>query len=305
MYCKYFGFSEKPFDVTPDPNFLYLSPSHAETLASIIYGIRERRGFIAVLGEVGTGKTTLLNAALDQLDKKIGVAFIFNSDVTFNQLLMMALVELGLAKPEEKLSKVGALHRLNDYAIRQLSQGGNVTIIVDEAQNLTPRAMENLRLLSNLETRKHKLVQIVLAGQPELERKLNKPQLRQLEQRICLRRWINPLDENETYAYIRHRLSLANKDGVEFFSPEALKLIWAYTGGVPRKINILCDNALLIGYATRADKIRSAAIQEAVTDLGWRPCMEIGEPRPDSAGEELKLVETDRSSAPAPFSLVS
>ena len=185
MYCNFFGFSETPFDVTPDPKFLYLSPGHREVLASLVYGIRYRRGFITIVGEVGTGKTTLLNTVLDQLDEKTKVAYIFNTDVTFEQMLTMALVDLGLARSNETLSKVEAIQRLNDFTIQQLASGGNVIFIVDEAQNLDGRSMENLRLLSNLETPKHKLIQIILSGQPELDAKLVAENVvAQLERRI-------------------------------------------------------------------------------------------------------------------------
>jgi len=199
MYCQFFGFAEKPFDVTPDPKFLYLSPGHREILAALIYGIRERRGFITIVGEVGTGKTTLLNTVLGLLDGKTYVASIFNTDVTFDEMLTWILVDLGLAKSEETVTKVQALFRLREFAIRQLSTGGNVVILVDEAQHLDRSVMENLRLLSNLETRKHKLIQIVLAGQPELDVKLSQPELRQLAQRINLRRYITPLGEKKKH----------------------------------------------------------------------------------------------------------
>ena len=270
MYCTHYKFSEKPFDVTPDPRFLYLTEGHRETLASLIYGIRERRGFITIVGEVGTGKTTLLNAALDRLDEKTRVAFIFNTDVTFDQMLVMALYEWGLVKPKEKLSKVKAIQRLNNFAIQQLANGGNVVLIVDEAQNLDNTVMENLRLLSNLETRRHKLVQIVLSGQPELDTKLSWHELRQFAQRISLRRYVFPLDEMGTYAYLQHRLKVAKHKNSSPFTDKAQKLIWEYSGGVPRKINILCDNAFLIGYGLKKKKINSAIVQEAAQDLKWR-----------------------------------
>jgi len=269
MYCKHYGFSEKPFDVTPDPRFLYLTERHWETLASIIYGIRERRGFITVIGEVGTGKTTLLNSALDRLDEKTRVAFIFNTDVTFDQMLIMALYEWGLVEPKEKLSKVNALQRLNRFAIEQMAKGGNVVLMVDEAQNLDNRVMENLRLLSNLETRRHKLVQIVLSGQPELDNTLNRHELRQFAQRISLRRYVFPFDEKDTYAYLHHRLQAAKHKNSSPFTGKAQKLIWEYSDGVPRKINNLCDNALLIGYGLKKNKINSAIVQEAARDLKW------------------------------------
>ena len=269
MYCTHYKFSEKPFDVTPDPRFLYLTEGHRETLASLIYGIRERRGFITIVGEVGTGKTTLLNAALDRLDDKTRVAFIFNTDVNFDEMLSMALYEWGLIKSQESLSKVNAVQRLNDFAIEQLAKGGNVVLIVDEAQNLDNSVMENLRLLSNLETRKHKLVQIVLSGQPELDTKLGRYELRQLAQRISLRRYVFPLDEKDTYAYLEHRLKVAKHKNSSPFTDKAQKLIWEYSGGVPRKINILCDNAFLIGYGLKKNTINSAIVQEAAQDLKW------------------------------------
>ncbi len=270
MYCPYYKFSEKPFDVTPDPRFLYLTDEHRETLASIVYGIRERRGFITIIGEVGTGKTTLLNAAMDRMDERTRVAFIFNTDVTFDQMLNMALYEWGLIKDNETVSKVDAIQRLNRFAIEQLRIGGNVVLIVDEAQNLDYSVMENLRLLSNLETRRHKLIQIVLSGQPELYLKLSRHELRQLAQRISLKRYVSPLDEKDTYAYLQHRLKVVQDTGTFPFTPEAQKLIWEYSKGVPRKINILCDNAFLIGYAQEMKTITDAVVWEAVQDLEWR-----------------------------------
>ena len=182
---------------------------------------------------------------LDRLDENTKVAYIFNTDVTFEHMLIMTLVEFGVARPEENLSKVEMLSRLNDFAIRQLARGVNVVMIVDEAQNLDDSSLESLRLLSNLETRKHKLVQIILSGQPELDIKLSRPELRQLAQRISLKRYITPLGEKETFEYIRHRLAIAGYKGQSLFSQKARQLIWEYSGGVPRKINILCDNALL------------------------------------------------------------
>ena len=271
MYCNYFGFSERPFELTPDPKFLYLSRGHIEMLASLTYGIHERRGFITIIGEVGTGKTILINTALERLDENTKVAVIFNTDLTFDQMLHMALVDLRLAKADETLNKVQALNRLNTFAIKQLPWGGNVAFIVDEAQNLDSRSMENLRLLSNLESHKHKLVQIVLSGQPELDTKLNDPGLRQLAQRITLRRYITPLSEKETYEYIRHRLAVAHYQGPSLFNDRAQKLVWSYSGGVPRYINILCDNALLIGYGVKNKRINEAIVKEAITDLRWSP----------------------------------
>jgi len=267
MYCTFYGFFERPFEVTPDPKFLYSSPAHREVLASLIYGIRERRGFIAVLGEAGTGKTTLLRSVLARLEEDVKVAYVFNTDVTFDEMLHMVLMDLGLAEEKERLTKAEAIHRLNELAIRQLAKGGNLVIIVDEAQDLDRSCMENLRLLSNLETSKNKLIQIILSGQPELEEKLNQHDLRQLSQRINLRRHILPLDEKETYEYIRHRLKIAQYKGSGLFSKGAEKLIWQYSGGIPRNINTVCDNALLIGYALKDPKIKEDTVREVIDDL--------------------------------------
>jgi general secretion pathway protein A len=304
MYRKFYGFSEKPFEVTPDPRFLYLSPAHQEMLASLIYGIRERRGFITIVGEVGTGKTTLLNTVLDRLDENTKVAFIFNTDVTFMQMLLMALVDLGAARSTEKLSKVEALTRLNNFTIQQLAKGINVVLIVDEAQNLDLRTMESMRLLSNLETRKHKLVQIILSGQPELDIKLSQPELRQLAQRISLKRYITPLTEKETYDYIQHRLAIGGYKGPSLFSRKAKQLIWEYSEGVPRKINILCDNALLIGYGLRNRKINEPVMKEAINDLSWSPFSGTIESRAVPPMEQPPPQLTTRASRPR-FALIA
>lgn len=271
MYCDYYGFSEEPFEITPDPGFLYMSPVHEDVLTSIVYGVQGRRGIIAVIGEVGTGKTILLNTALGWLSEKTKVAYVINYNVSFEDLLSMVMVKLGLATAEQTLSKIQALQRLNEFALKQLSDGGNVALIVDEAQNLSQGAMENLRLLSNMETPKHKLIQIVLSGQPELEKKLARPELRQLTERISIRRYINPLKEKEAYEYIQHRLDVAEYNGPPLFNPEAQQLIWQISKGIPRKINILCDNALLIGFRKRHEEIRSPLIRKAVNDLRWLP----------------------------------
>jgi len=271
MYCDYYGFSEEPFAITPDPNFLYMSPGHEEVLTSISYGIQGRRGMIAVSGEVGSGKTILLNTALRWLSEKTKVAYVINFDVSFDDLLSMAIVKLGLATAEQTLPKIEALQRLNEFALKQLSDGGSVALIVDEAQNLDQRALENLRLLSNMETDKHKLIQIVLSGQPELEKMLARPELRQLTERISIRRYIQPLKDEEACEYVQHRLDVAEYTGPVLFDPEAQKLIWQISQGIPRKINILCDNALLIGYRERHKKIGSPLIKKAVNDLRWLP----------------------------------
>lgn len=284
MYCNFFGFSEKPFEVTPDPKFLYLSPSHQEILASLLYGIQERRGFMTIIGEVGTGKTTLLNAVLDRLPPTTKTAFIFNTDLTFKQMLLLALMDLGIIKSLRNITKAEAIRRLNEFVVSKLAHGGNTVFIVDEAQNLNRRCLENLRLLSNLETRKHKLLQIVLSGQPELDARLAQPKLRQLVQRISLRRYASALTEADTYAYIFHRLSIADYKGAQLFGEKALKLIWTHSAGIPRKINILCDNALLIGYAMEKKTIKESILNEVIRDLNWSPT-----PQHDAPWESMPL----------------
>jgi type II secretory pathway predicted ATPase ExeA len=279
MYNKFFRFRDKPFEVTPDPKFLYLTRPYQEILSALIYGIRERRGFIAIVGEVGTGKTMMLNAMLDRLEHDTKVAFIFNSDLTFRQMLIMALYDLGLVEPEESLSKVKAIQRLNEFAIDQLERDGNVVIVVDEAQSLSHKTMENLRMLSNLETRKHKLVQIVLCGQPELDAKLSKPEWRQLVQRISLKRYSTNLGEEDTYNYVQHRLKVAGYEGEPLFDDQALQLIWKYSEGIPRKINVLCDNALLIAYGLETKEINAGILGEAIADLSWSPYLDKTKPQ--------------------------
>lgn len=271
MYNNFFGFTEKPFDLTPNPKFLYLNPPYQEILASLIYGINERRGFITLIGEAGTGKTTLLNAVIEKLPSSTKVAFIFNTNLTFKQMLLLAMVDLGIIRYQKNLQSSQALFLFNEFAVSQSEAGGNVVLMVDEAQNLKHSTLENLRLLSNLETPKHKLIQIILCGQLGLDTKLNHAKLNQLAQRISLRRFSMPLNEKETYAYIKHRLKIANYKGKKLFDSDSLKLIWEYSQGIPRKINILCDNALLIAYALENKQINQRVVKEVIRDLSYHP----------------------------------
>jgi type II secretory pathway predicted ATPase ExeA len=236
---------------------------------------------------VGTGKTTLLNAALDQLDENTKAAYIFNTSVTFDKILATTLFELGLKKSDESLSKIHAIERLNNFAIEQLTAGGNVALIIDEAQNLDMKSLENLRLLSNLETRKHKLIQIVIAGQPELDVILQRQELRQLTQRINLNRYLIPLSEKETNDYIQHRLIIADYKGPNLFDRRAQKLIWEFSHGIPRKINILCDNALLTGYGVKKRRITTSLMEEAIKDLTRTPIVPSGAPANQNATHKI------------------
>ena len=266
MYCKFFGFSKRPFDITPNHRFLYPTPGHRKALNSLLYGIHERRGLIVLTGDVGTGKTTLLHAALQRLDAKTKWAFIFNTDLRFLEVLAMILDELKLLKPK-KLTKFAALRTLNHFAIRQTAKGGNVVIVVDEAQNLSSETMENLRLLSNLESNKLKLIQLVIAGQPELDDLFREPASKQFVQRICLRRLVSPLGEKDTYKYLQHRLAVADYKGPLPFTPRALKMVWHFSRGVPRIINVICDNALWIAFAMKKKKISGEILLEVAKDL--------------------------------------
>lgn len=289
MYSNFFGFSVKPFELTPDPRFFYQTPGVREIVATMIYGIRERRGFIAIIGEPGTGKTTMLNAALDQVDQEvIKYALIQNTGMSFKDTLHEVIFKLGLAKIEEKLTKSKMIMRLNHFAIQQFKKGGNVAIILDEAQNFSLRNLENLRLLSNLETRNHKLIQIVLAGQPELERNLKKPRLTQLAQRINLKARTSPFNEKDTYEYINHRLEIARYNGPTLFGNKAKQLIWVHSKGIPRYINALCDKSFLIGYGRDKKRIDSSIVKEAIQDHNWEALDESYVNSEDSSqGEQI------------------
>jgi general secretion pathway protein A len=265
MYTQFYGFSERPFSVTPDPKFLYLTESHRETLASMLYGIKEKRGFLAVTGEVGTGKTTLIYAMLNNLDEKIKTVHIFRKCTTFQELLRTILFELNV--PPKGRDRLALWQRLDQYLLEAASRGETVVLIIDEAQNLSNDMLEEIRTLSNLETQKTKLLQIILIGQPELETKLNSDDLRQLRQRIAIRRKLMRLPDEEVKAYIKHRLRLVGTGVDEVFTTGAISLICRYSKGTPRVINLLCDNAFLIGYALTKKKVDEAIIREVIRDM--------------------------------------
>jgi type II secretory pathway predicted ATPase ExeA len=266
MYNQFYNFSEKPFNLAPDPKFLYLTPSHREALAAMLYGVKERKGFVSITGEMGTGKTTLIYSLLRQTDAKVRTVYISHANITFEQLLENILLDLELPIPEG--GKSAHLRLLNEYLIRKLYRDENLAIIIDEAQNLSKQVMEELRMLSNLETPKSKLLLIVLVGQPELEVKLDSEDLRQLKQRIEIRRQVHPLRRGECVEYINHRLNLVGSAASMIFTPEAISLICDYSKGIPRTINILCDNALLIGCALSQKKLDADIIHEVLDDLG-------------------------------------
>jgi general secretion pathway protein A len=266
MYVDFFGLHEKPFNVTPDPSFLYLSKKHQEALAHLTYGIKERKGFIAVTGEIGAGKTTLCRTLLSRMKEKIKTAYILNSNITSDmQLLRMIIDDFGI-EPKGK-NKVALLKAMNEFLIEQTMQGNNVVIIIDEAQNLRPRVIEQIRMLSNLETDKEKLLQIVFVGQPELKDLLRSPKLIQLNQRITVRYHVSPLDREEVQNYINHRLSIAGSNGYSFFSKEAVDEVYNFSGGIPRLINIICDRALLLGFVKEQKDITDEMIKKSSEEV--------------------------------------
>jgi general secretion pathway protein A len=261
----FFGLQQKPFNPTPDPAFLYASPGHQEGLAHLLYGVQEHKGFILLTGEVGTGKTTLLRTLLSRLDGNTASAFVFDTTLPFEGLLEYILEDFGVAKPGE--SHVQRLIALNNFLIERRRAGQNTVLVLDEAQNLDVRALEQIRLLSNFETRTEKLLQILLVGQPELLDKLDRPELRQLKQRISLRCRILPLTAGQTRDYIRTRLRIAGASDLGLFSNAAITRIAEYSGGIPRVINTVCDHCLLVGYADQIRRVDRRIVEEAIEYL--------------------------------------
>ena len=266
MYEAFYGLSEPPFRLTPDPHYLYLSTHHREALGHLLFGIREGTGFIAVTGDIGTGKTTLLRALLRDLEANTTVGYIFNPALSDLELLQTVNSEFSL--PASSTSKKELVDELNRFLVAQKLAGKRVVVIVDEAQNLPPATLEQLRLLSNLETETTKLLQIVLVGQPELKLLLGRPELAQLNQRITVRWHLEPLDRAETSRYIAHRLRIAGgATTAGIFSPGALRLVYRYSGGVPRLINIAAHRALLAGYTREQRTISAALTRHVIAEL--------------------------------------
>jgi general secretion pathway protein A len=265
MYLDYYGLKEFPFNITPDPRYLFMSRHHRDAYDHLLYGISSRKGFIELTGEVGSGKTTLCRAVMSQLGCRVRTALILNPYLTETQLLRAILQDFGLTPAGR--DKLAHMNQLNAFLLEQNQNGINVALIVDEAQNLSLELLERIRLLSNLETDQHKLLQIVLSGQPELRDVLNQPQLRQLRQRILVRFHLPPLDLEDSALYINHRLKTAGAEERVCFEPEAIRLIFEHSGGVPRLINALSDHALLAGYVLKTMRIDSACATLAIRQL--------------------------------------
>jgi general secretion pathway protein A len=266
MYLNFYNLKKEPFHITPDPEFLYLSPSHKEAMGSIIYGIEQKKGFVAIIGAVGVGKTTILRSYLDIADKKhLKIIYMFNARLTFEELLKAVVQDLGIENPTSDTMEM--VNKLYEVLIEEYKQGNSVVLVIDEAQNMPVDTLENLRMLSNLETSKDKLIQIVLIGQPEFEETLNLPQLRQLKQRIAIRSRILPLTKTESLDYVKYRLQKAGSNYGSIFANGALKNIINEANGIPRLINILCDNALITGFGYQQKPVGAKVVKEVIADF--------------------------------------
>jgi general secretion pathway protein A len=274
MYLGFYGLREKPFSLSPDPRYLFLSASHREALAHLLYGIEEGEGFIEVIGQVGTGKTTLCRTLLDRIGSDAEIAYIFNPSPSEVELLSAINREFGL--PTAARTRTDLLDALNQFLVEKNAAGRRVLLVIDEAQNLDPAVLEQVRLLSNLETDRAKLLQIVLIGQPELEENLSRSDLRQLRQRITVRWTLRPLSRPEVAEYLEHRLRVAGRADPRLFTPSALRALTRASRGIPRLINALCDRALLAGYTEGCREIDARLVRRAARELpatelgGWR-----------------------------------
>jgi general secretion pathway protein A len=265
MYCQFYRLKERPFNVTSDPTFFFSSLKHKEALSHLFYGVTQRKGIIVLTGEIGTGKTTLCRFFMEQLGENIKTAFILNPYFSELQLQEAIMRDFGIGLKEK--TRFSFIWEFNRFLLKEAEAGSNVVLIIDEAQNLTPRQLEQIRLLSNLETEKDKLIQIILVGQPELNQRLGLYDLRQLRQRIMVSYHISPLDKDEVKNYINHRLDIAGGEERIRFSEEAVNLIFDFSGGTPRLVNIICDRALLAGFVQETYAIDTAIIKKCLNEL--------------------------------------
>ncbi len=283
MYEQYFGFAEKPFSLTPDPKYLYRSECHANAFELLQYALDRREGFVVITGDIGTGKTTLCRALLDQTDKKTFTALLLNPFLSEEDLLKSVLQDLGVLSRRSpwtgrQPSKQDLINTLHDFLLSLVPLGARAVLIIDEAQNLPLSILEEIRILSNLETDKEKLLQIILVGQLNLVPLLRSPELRQLDQRITIRYQLEPLSEEEVAAYVAHRLTVATPARPVTFAPKAVALVHRYSTGIPRLINMLCDRALLNAYTAQATRVDADLVRVAAEGLD----LERPAPRPRS-----------------------
>lgn len=299
MYKDFFGLRANPFNVNPDPRYLFLTRHTEEALACLTYGIQGRKGFVLLTGEVGTGKTTLINKLLEWLRlQQVATAFIFNSRLNTTQFLDYMMSDFGI--PCESKAKSQVLLRLYNWLLDRYRAGETAVLIVDEAQNLTDEVLEEIRMLTNLETFTEKLLQIILVGQPELEQKLKQPQMRQLRQRLTLRARTHPLSLEETKSYVQQRLRIAGSNGQPIFDPEALTAIHGYSTGIPRVINLLCEHCLVSAFVDQQKTIGPVVVDTVARDFDMGSSAAEGEmtaPPPNGSAEKVDLAETLRSLA--------
>jgi general secretion pathway protein A len=283
MYLNFFNLKKEPFQITPDPSFLYLSPGHKEALASIIYGVEKKKGFVLIVGAVGVGKTTILRAYLERAEKtSLKIIYLFNSNISYHNLLRFIFRELNVKPESDEVCEM--VNQLHQALINEYKEGRNVLLLIDEAQNMPADTLENLRMLSNLETATEKLIQIVFSAQPEFEKTLGLEELKQLKQRIAVKAVIAPLNREEGLSYINHRLKKAADKESIIFTPRALREIVATAEGIPRVINVLCDNCLISAFGYGKKKVSLGVVREITRDFGierpfyvrWRWNLGIG-----------------------------
>ncbi len=265
MYEKYYGLTDRPFNTTPDSRFFFASSKHEEALNCLLLAISERNGFVVITGEIGSGKTTVCRTLINKLDATTKIALVLNTHLGKKELITTILEDLGIEY--RSTSKTHLIAALNKYLLEQASKDVNVVLIIDEAQNLAPSVLEEVRMLSNLETEREKLIQIVLMGQPELRKKLAMPKLEQFRQRIVLHYHLEPLTRGETGEYIRHRLNKAGNKGADIFEESAIEAVYEYSKGVPRLINIACHHALIEGLVRESSRITGEIVMESVSGL--------------------------------------
>jgi len=299
MYKEFYGLRANPFNVNPDPRYLFLTRHTEEALACLTYGVQSRKGFVLLTGEVGTGKTTLINKLLEWLRlQQVATAFIFNSRLNVTQFLDYMMADFGI--PSDSKAKSQVLLRLYNWLLDRYRAGETAVLIVDEAQNLSDEVLEEIRMLTNLETFTEKLLQIVLVGQPELEQKLKQPQLRQLRQRLTLRAKTHALSLDETKAYVQQRLLIAGSNGEQIFNPEALESIYHYSSGIPRVINLLCEHCLVSAFVDQRKVIDPAVVESVARDFDLGDGTAAGAMTtcaPNSNGNKFDLVDALRSLA--------
>ena len=299
MYKEFFGLRANPFNVNPDPRYLFLTRHTEEALACLTYGIQSRKGFVLLTGEVGTGKTTLINKLLEWLRlQQVATAFVFNSRMNVPQFLDYMMTDFGI--PCDSRSKSQILLRLYNWLLDRYRAGETAVLIVDEAQNLSDEVLEEIRMLTNLETFTEKLLQIVLVGQPELEQKLKQPQLRQLRQRLTLRAKTHPLSLEETKAYILQRLRIAGSNGQQIFDPEALVAVHRFSNGIPRVVNLVCEHCLVSAFVDQQKVIAPSVVETVARDFDLSDstasaAMTVAPPAP--ATEKFDVVEALRTLA--------